>query len=96
MCWCGQIGCDGKHPALSPSAIEIAEMPPETVASPQTVVVEVPKPRCFNCRFYDNTAGYTGGGLCRRYAPVKYERRGWPLVIDSDWCGEFEPKPEAA
>jgi hypothetical protein len=28
MCWCGQIGCDGNHPELSPSAVEIAKEPP--------------------------------------------------------------------
>lgn len=48
--------------------------------------------KCENCRFYDVHVSSTG--LCRRYPPSESNTQdvtGHPLMVDEDWCGEFQP-----
>lgn len=63
-------------------------------------------PKCEDCKFWEYlemVSPDTASGLCRRKAPhVRSEPEEmhvvayWPLVTESDWCGEFEAKaPEA-
>lgn len=61
-------------------------------------------PACETCRYADPTvvANLDGAGpeavlICRRYPPAMVEDDGgygpvWPLVNDSDWCGEHAAK----
>lgn len=54
---------------------------------------------CKQCVFWDETSSFKqdGDGLsfawCRRYPPVasekEFEKGFWPIVCESDWCGEF-------
>lgn len=48
------------------------------------------KPKCFDCKFYDDAD--TRVGYCRRRSPTLDENgtRSWPPVFSTDWCGEFE------
>lgn len=51
--------------------------------------------RCETCRWFEN---FGGQGRCRRYAPLRSrpdhpERGIWPLVMPTDWCGEYQEKP---
>lgn len=62
-------------------------------------LVENPS-ECRNCRFFDRSAVKTHWGDCRRRAPTTRAApttspnlRGWPLVLESDWCGEWEQRP---
>jgi hypothetical protein len=59
---------------------------------------------CGNCRFFDPASGRElGGGCCRRHAPRPALGPGdpdagatdayWPVVLDSEWCGEWAPHP---
>ena len=52
---------------------------------------------CANCRFHE-PLGSDILNICRRYAPrcnVNFVSScSWPVVRDSDWCGEFEPYPD--
>lgn len=46
--------------------------------------------RCANCRFWQPS-------VCKRHAPVISGvsgdlRSSWPLVMDYDWCGDWEIK----
>jgi len=58
--------------------------------------------KCADCRFYDAPeAGYEHDprGSCRRHAPLPRaidEKivTAWPLVLPSDWCGEFARRSE--
>jgi len=60
--------------------------------------------KCENCRFFDahNAAEEDEEGYCRRHSPrpVVTKRDGmtddpndvvawWPVVLSSDWCGDF-------
>jgi len=48
-------------------------------------------PSCSSCR-------YESGARCHRYAPRPQSAVAdetwtrWPLVLNSDWCGEYESK----
>lgn len=50
--------------------------------------------RCGNCINYKPTNGPTEG-VCRRHPPTEIHRgitaeaRGYPHVVDTDWCGEW-------
>lgn len=51
--------------------------------------------RCETCTFFDKMKMYSTG-LCRRFAPTVGDPRHrgavWPIVKESDWCGEYEQK----
>lgn len=50
-------------------------------------------PTCGNCRFY--APANQRAGECRRFAPDYGDdsrRASWPILVSSDWCGEFEPR----
>ena len=56
------------------------------------------KPSCFNCKFWENHEP-APVGECRRHAPVLIWNHVedlvdsvWPVVDESDWCGEFQEK----
>ena len=51
--------------------------------------------QCDVCRFYSRWTEHSG--VCRRYAPRPAEEAkdtSWPVVLEYDWCGEFQPKPD--
>lgn len=59
------------------------------------------QPRCDQCRFSCQIGGAIEIMICRRHAPKPMAERGdgdstfdtiWPMVLDDDWCGEFQPK----
>ena len=58
---------------------------------------------CEDCRFWDNSTQSGSAqpdttGLCRRKAPRVNKFTGmafWPFTEDTDWCGEFQPEPQA-
>lgn len=57
------------------------------------VAEATPAPSCAGCRFYSEDpkpSSTSDLGECRRYAP----RVGgpFPLLMNTDWCGEFETK----
>ena len=54
--------------------------------------------RCADCAYFDRahlvqpatfqgTTRFPATARCKRAAPP------WPLVTDTDWCGQFAPKP---
>lgn len=46
---------------------------------------------CGHCRFYDDAEG-----LCRKRSPYRDADTGyaiWPVVNDSDWCGDYKRLP---
>lgn len=56
--------------------------------------------RCSLCVFWRHTDGEEG--LCLRYAPLpttpvirRARRAVWPLVVASEWCGEWARRTEA-
>jgi hypothetical protein len=54
----------------------------------------MPKANCGNCAFSKADEAYRDL-LCVKSAPVR-SRSGsgdavWPVVITSDWCGEYQP-----
>lgn len=53
------------------------------------------KRRCHECRFFKPKSGrfHCEPGLCQRYPPQASSGRcgQWPVVDDTDWCGEFQP-----
>ena len=59
---------------------------------------------CGNCRFAgEEETCYVKGSFrcCRRYPPTVVVIDGKeafrsPEVYDSDWCGEWQPKPDEA
>ena len=59
----------------------------------ETVVI------CANCRFHE-PLGSNLLNICRRHTPrcdattVASISSTWPIVRDSDWCGEFEAYPD--
>lgn len=54
--------------------------------APGLVGVEV---RCDGCRYF-----YAPSFRCRRYAPKvrSDDTCGWPHVLPSYWCGEYQPR----
>jgi hypothetical protein len=110
MCWCGQIGCDGFHvdpalteplrldpPPLDPSSLAhkaVEEMQEKLVAAERKHLADQANPNCGRCRFFYEFAERQAGS-CHRRAPV-VGNEAWPFVIAGNWCGEFEPRPEAA
>lgn len=48
--------------------------------------------QCSNCLFGQTTDATTGVRLCRRKAPPfppnQFADPIWPVVLDTDWCGE--------
>jgi hypothetical protein len=50
---------------------------------------------CATCKFFDTTKQTPPLGMCRRYPPFvpdfKYSAawQVFPMVKESDWCGEF-------
>lgn len=61
-----------------------------------------PDARCGTCRFWlEKDGAPPRAGECRRYPPVDLEmehafKSFWPDSYASDWCGEWQAKPEAA
>lgn len=62
------------------------------------------KQTCENCAYFKETRYGSVEGQCRRHTPVivqpvcqhTYAQFGqWPLTYNSQWCGEWQPKPEA-
>ena len=53
---------------------------------------------CKDCRFHQpDTKTPVDLGECHRHAPVltgtsEHARTAWPIVAETDWCGEFEAK----
>ena len=41
--------------------------------------------RCRTCMYYVLKSGNVG--RCRRHAPTM---QGWPVMYDSDWCGDHK------
>ena len=51
---------------------------------------------CADCRFFLGDVDDTNGtGQCHRNAPSPMAS-GWPVVLGSDWCGEYEAAPAPA
>jgi hypothetical protein len=61
---------------------------------------------CATCRFFvAELSTMEGDGSCRRHAPIApsvlsevgymQSARRWPAVFSNDWCGDYEPVPEA-
>ena len=55
---------------------------------------------CKNCRFYAEHLKDEQDGIeqseCRRYPPTFAESvSSFPMVIEHDWCGEFQDRPTA-
>jgi hypothetical protein len=57
---------------------------------------------CANCSHFDPTQKQDFAnfdlGFCRRHAPrvgVPKVNCDWPIVQETDWCGEFCPTPDA-
>lgn len=51
---------------------------------------------CSSCRFWASVY-IENGGECRRRAPIQNPGLGliqWPITSGTDWCGDFEIKPE--
>lgn len=53
---------------------------------------------CKDCRFFAFPGEHFPGiksGLCRRRAPVRTEKYegAFPVIEESNWCGEFEAYP---
>jgi hypothetical protein len=60
------------------------------------------KQYCETCRFSkarDDGHAETYMFMCRRYAPKPHPKRGdefvetewvWPLVLNDEWCGEYQ------
>lgn len=53
------------------------------------------EPKCETCRFWYRYDAEEG--ICRRYPPSTYlvemEAFTFPTVSTSEWCGEYQPKP---
>lgn len=52
--------------------------------------------RCITCRFYDTSGEWRP--VCRRFPPTPNPDGNpdwWPQVLESDWCGEYQPRPAA-
>lgn len=44
--------------------------------------------RCVSCMWFAPKIGFTSGvGRCRRHAPTM---TGYPVVFQSDWCGDHK------
>lgn len=57
--------------------------------------------QCQACRFFRREEDRKATGLCRRHPPIVPQGLGdrfhpdlaiFPIVFDTDWCGEFEPQ----
>ena len=60
------------------------------------LIVMVDSYRCNNCLWYDKkVSNVFRGGFCRKNPPMvdpSHDVMGtWPIVKESDWCGEFSP-----
>jgi len=54
------------------------------------------KMQCSNCYFwvFDNDFGADIEGRCHSHPPGFSYRWNFPIVIDTDWCGEYKEKEE--
>lgn len=50
--------------------------------------------RCGNCKFFKKYDSEDNRGECRKHSPVITNQglSRWPVVVDSEWCGEFEKR----
>lgn len=46
--------------------------------------VNLSRGHCRTCKWFDS-------GRCRRHPPTA---EGYPTVLESDWCGDYEPKEQ--
>lgn len=47
---------------------------------------------CKTCRFFDFLDDQNGKAAFCRKNPPALGSRAWPTVLDTDWCGEYQPK----
>ena len=49
--------------------------------------------RCERCMWWAHKANNVG--RCRRHAPGSQGDPGWPVVMKTDWCGDFRLTEDA-
>ena len=73
-----------KHPR-KPERPHITRMKDHDIAEPVPKAKE--SEQCGNCRFWHVKHEESDAGYCRRYP-------GQVINPPTNWCGEFEPKPQ--